>query len=179
MAAELRLRLEGLPALMEQVSGLNERVAKAQKLAMSDSIMTVLRKVSFNLTGAVLHVQLGRLRQSLQTSVASDGSTGTIGTNAEYAAIHEFGGRTMAHEIRPRGMALRFLSPGFIGPVKMTSKGKISKSARSGVTFARVVHHPGSTVPARPYMRPALEDSREAIKGFFVGRLAEALRSRA
>jgi phage gpG-like protein len=53
-----------------------------------------------------------------------------LGSNIVYAGIHQEGGRTAAHEIRPvHAKALRF-------------NGR----------FAGRVHHPGSTIPARPYM---------------------------
>jgi phage virion morphogenesis protein len=53
-----------------------------------------------------------------------------LGSNMVYARIHQEGGKTAAHDIRPvQGRALRF-------------NGR----------FASRVHHPGSTIPARPYM---------------------------
>jgi phage gpG-like protein len=53
-----------------------------------------------------------------------------LGSNMVYARIHQEGGRTAAHDIRPvQAKALRF-------------NGR----------FAGKVHHPGSTLPARPYM---------------------------
>jgi phage gpG-like protein len=60
--------------------------------------------------------------------------------NVEYAAIHEFGGRTGPHVINPlRGSVLSWRGPN--GPV-----------------FARQVNHPGSKFPPRPYIRPSITD---------------------
>lgn len=53
-----------------------------------------------------------------------------IGTNVPYAAIHQFGGKTKPHVIRPKnGKALAF----------------------NGLVFKKV-NHPGSDIPARPYL---------------------------
>ncbi|MDR2808069.1 MAG: phage virion morphogenesis protein [Spirochaetaceae bacterium] len=61
----------------------------------------------------------------------ADSSEGTIfGTNLVYGAIHQEGGTTRAHEIRPvNGKALKF-----------------------GGRFTKKVNHPGSKIPPRLYM---------------------------
>lgn len=156
-AGELRLRIEGGPEAMAALAARRESVAAAIRRALSDSVMLVHRKITLNISGAVLRVKTGRLRQSMQTFVAGDGSRGGVGTNVEYARIHEFGGTTPPHEIRPRRMAALFF----------------------GGRFASRAQHPGATVPARPYMRPALEDSRDDIQKIFVSRLSAALKGTA
>jgi phage virion morphogenesis protein len=56
---------------------------------------------------------------------------GTVfGTNLIYGSIHQEGGRTKAHEIRPVAQ----------------------KSLSFNGQFAKKVQHPGSAIPARPYM---------------------------
>jgi phage gpG-like protein len=143
MADGMTLRIVAGPEVMAALAARRASVSTAVKRALFESLNLVSRKIAFNLTGAVLHVQTGRLRQSMQTFMASDGFSGGIGTNVEYARIHEFGGTTRPHQI-PVGI--------------------------------RIIHHPGATIPARPYMRPALEDSREDINKVFVTRLAAALK---
>jgi len=65
----------------------------------------------------------------------------TVGTNVPYAAIHQFGGKTKPRTIVPRnGKALFW--PGAAHPV-------------------RVVRHPGSTIPARPFLMVQDEDWEE------------------
>lgn len=147
MPAELRLRIEAGPEVMAALAARAESVNAAARRALSDSLMLVHRKITLNLTGAVLRVKTGRLRQSMQTFVEADGSRGIVGTNVEYARIHELGGT-----IRPH---------------------KIPVPTRKGL---RIVQHPGATVPARPYMRPALEDSVSDIRRIFVTRLLAALK---
>ena len=55
-----------------------------------------------------------------------------VGTNVEYAAIHQFGGKTSPHTIRPKNKKALFW-PGADHPVK-------------------AIKHPGSSVPARPFL---------------------------
>lgn len=75
----------------------------------------------------------GALRLSIGSS--STRRTAVVGSNLAYARIHQLGGTTAASVIRPkRAKVLAF--PG-----------------RDGTTaFARSVKHPGSTIPARPYL---------------------------
>ena len=61
-----------------------------------------------------------------------------------YAAIHELGGRTSPHDIRPR-IKKALYWPGARHPVK-------------------VVHHPGSLIPARPFIQPALSKAFDDFK---------------
>jgi phage gpG-like protein len=172
MAATMRITLTGVETVKASIDGGAARLQQAVNKAMGKSLDLVYRRVMANLTGAVLKVQTGRLRQSIQT-IQTD-TSGTIGTNVEYAAIHEFGGTTKAHPIAARGKALRFVDSRFIGPVKVTRRG-ISKTARSGVVFVRSVKHPGSVMPARPFMRPALRDSMPEINELFRTGVAAAL----
>lgn len=118
---------------------------------------TLFRALSFveasvidNLRGASgLHVRSGSLLNSIyKTPITYERNTlsGGIGSaGIPYAAIHEFGGITKAHDIFPRaGKALKF---------QMGGKN----------VFAKSVHHPGSNIPARPYLGPALESNRQKI----------------
>jgi phage gpG-like protein len=76
----------------------------------------------------------GRLRNSIHVRATPDQVE--VGTDLEYAAIHQFGGQTRAHDIvARRAKALRFRGAG-------------SKTA----TYRKAVHHPGSKIPAK---RPA------------------------
>lgn len=70
----------------------------------------------------------GRLMNSITPS--SDATSATVGTNVVYAAIHQFGGETKAHVIEPR----------------------FKKALAFGGIFAKRVNHPGSKIPARPFL---------------------------
>ena len=72
----------------------------------------------------------GTLWQSIRSTASA--TSVTIGSDRVYAAIHQLGGTTPAHVIRPKNKkALAW--PGGPGP-----RGK--------------VNHPGSKIPARPYL---------------------------
>lgn len=71
-----------------------------------------------------------RLRQSITLTFLSSDGVG-IGSDAAYAGVHQMGKRTKPHIIRPRSMqALKI----------------------PGMGVFRMVKHPGSDIPARPYL---------------------------
>ncbi len=72
----------------------------------------------------------GRLRASITHRASRDEVV--VGTNVLYAAIQQFGGKTLAHTIRPRDKKALFW-PGAEHPVAK-------------------VNHPGSLIPARPFL---------------------------
>jgi len=89
-----------------------------------------------------LKVRTGRLRASIHHRLESGGRNVRVIVNAKYGRIHEYGGTTKAHIIRPRVKKALAFGDGIV------------------VTFVR---HPGSKIPARPYLRPALEAKRGAV----------------
>ena len=84
----------------------------------------------------------GRLRASIARIVGEDMLQ--VGTNVVYAGIHQFGGKTKPHVIRPkRKKALAW--PGGRHPV-------------------RKVSHPGSKIPARPFLGLSAGDERSILR---------------
>lgn len=83
----------------------------------------------------------GWLRSSIDWDLSRDaeGLHADIGTDVDYAVFVEFG--TKPHVIRSHGDY----------PLR---------NAKTGQTFGRVVHHPGTK--AQPFLRPALDVIREA-----------------
>lgn len=78
-------------------------------------------------TGPLLQYR-NHLHDSRSYRATTDGVV--YGTNLVYGAVHQEGGQTKAHEIRP-----------------------VSKKALSfGGRIVKKAHHPGSKIPARPYM---------------------------
>lgn len=105
-------------------------------------------EITGNLAGKVLKRRTGRLATSIKTKVVDKGNVLEVmfGSNVPYAAIHELGGTTKPHVIRPkRKEALKF-------------------SFGGKTVFAKVVNHPGSKIPARPYMAPAIENQSGPFK---------------
>ncbi|MCW2283369.1 phage gpG-like protein [Rhodoblastus acidophilus] len=150
-AADLSARLAALPDDL--------RVALAEKMdALAQEIYAQV--VGVNLSGGVLNTRSGVLRNSIQlrradqdnvvsVEIASDGG-------APYDAIHEYGGKTSAHEIIPdKAKVLAFMFNG-------------------KQTFARRVNHPGSQIPERSYLRSALADKSADIRRAIADAVAEA-----
>lgn len=81
----------------------------------------------------------GLLKQSIQMN--STGTTAQVGTNLVYAAIHQFGGKTRPHVI----------------------KAKHARALSFGGIVVRQVNHPGSNIPARPFLRLTPRDMRDMV----------------
>jgi len=118
-------------------------------------------KLSGQVLGKYLHSRpTGQLRRSIMVAGPfSDGKSfwGAVGTNVEYAAIHEYGGRTPPHLIEPR-----------------TSKA-LAFEIGGETIIRRRVHHPGSVMPERSFLRSALRDMDPQIKTEIEAALAEVL----
>lgn len=136
----------------ELVAKLNAMPGNLRAALVRKTYELVLRlegKVKQKLSGQVLNVVTGALRRSIHSKVTSGpefvrGQVFSSG-DVKYAAIHEFGGKTRAHQIvATKARALSFMMGG-------------------KQVFAQSVNHPGSTIPARPYMRPSLAEMRDDI----------------
>ncbi|MGK0600082.1 phage virion morphogenesis protein [Yokenella regensburgei] len=71
----------------------------------------------------------------------ADNNQAVVGTNVVYARIHQEGGKTRPHVIRPRN----------------------KKALYFNGRFAAKVNHPGSDIPARPFLSLTEEDN-DAIR---------------
>ena len=136
---ETSAQFDAYPAALQAALG-----AKTTELAAA---LTDL--IKNKLSGAVLNMCSGALRDSIAASVTADadGVRASVGSEGDvkYAAIQEYGGKTSAHEILPvKGDVLAFV-------------------AGSGQHFARRVEHPGSLIPERSYLRSSLEDMKDEI----------------
>ena len=142
-----------------KIIGTEEVVARIGKLGPSlraelktyctaFAINTVGYVRSEKLSGQVLHHRKGRLKDSINFKVKDTGGkiVSVIGTNVEYAKIHEYGGQTKPHVILPRhAKALHF----FMGGQEV---------------FTRKVDHPGSRMPERSFLRSTLADKKEEFR---------------
>jgi phage gpG-like protein len=141
---------------------------KAANVRMARLVLELSNKIKFEkLSGQVLKNRTGTLRRSIRPLPVKNNDSVLIGevvTNLEYARIHEFGGKTKAHDIFPKkGRALAFM---------MGGKQVIVKS----------VKHPGSVMPERSFMRTALNEMTPQIREVFenaVGEVVARLRSAA
>lgn len=141
------VELAGANAALDRIPA--EVIEEVAKKVRSLTINLQRHVVADKLQGQVLKHRTGALGRSIQTEIRQDGAT-TIGRvfssgDVKYAAIHEFGGRTPPHDIFPsKAEALAF-----------TIGGK--------QVFAKVVHHPGSNMPERSFLRSSLADMTEEI----------------
>jgi phage gpG-like protein len=125
----------------------------------------------------ILGVVTGRLRSSITTSGTEregDSLVNTIGTNVEYAPIHEFGGNFRVM-LRVRGHLRRQKSRDVF--VKRFVGGKLKRD-RSVTGQAGVgTHERRMNMPARPFMRPSIEDqgNKQQILLILTEKLQEAL----
>lgn len=118
----------------------------------------------------------GRLRTSIkatQTVKSGDDYVFKFGTNVEYAAIHEFGGSTRRGARSELFSRPRYTRGSRRGAFKRIGS---SRNYSRGLTFS------GSTsqIPARPYLRPALEDvaTRQNFLNIFVSNINKALEAK-
>ena len=126
-----------------------DRVRRAVRQAVDISAASVLRGAKAKVSDDVLHVKTGRLRRSLsmRSLGGEDAPSAEVGTNVEYAAIHEYGGQTKAHIIEAvNGKALAFMGKD------------------GAMVFRKVVHHPGSKMPERSFLRSTLTEQAEQIQ---------------
>lgn len=131
--------LGGMPAAMHSAL-----VAKVSTLRFM-----LEDKVKMKLRNDVLHIRSGNLLRSIfsnqiETPTSVTGFVASSG-DVKYGAIHEYGGKTRAHEILPKkGNVLAFMIGG-------------------RMVFAKRVNHPGSVMPERSFMRSSFGEMRAQI----------------
>lgn len=138
-STELVAKLDAMPAVVRRVL-----LAKVNALTLK-----LEARVKAKLTNDVLNVQTGALRRSIFSTVDDTQAavTGRVRSSGDvkYARIHEYGGVTPPHDIVPvKAKALAFVVGG-------------------KQVFAKIVHHPGSKMPERSYLRSSLADMRNEI----------------
>ncbi len=139
--SQLVAYVEGADEVRARLLIAPDRVRRAVRQAVDRSAANVLRGAKAKVSDDVLHVKTGRLRRSLSMRTAGgvDTPSAEVGTNVVYAAIHEFGGQTKAHIIEAvNGKALAFMGKD------------------GAMVFRQVVHHPGSRMPERSFLRSTL-----------------------
>lgn len=143
--------LVGDQALVARLAKIPTNVAEA--LRSKIEVLTIKLQnhvVRDKLHGQVLAQRSGQLARSIQrrieaTQLAVYGFVFSAG-DVKYAGIHEFGGVTPPHDIYPK-------------------KAQVLAFAMGGKTvFAKVVHHPGSKMPERSFLRSSLGDMESEIR---------------
>jgi phage gpG-like protein len=146
----LRITLVGTQELMARLDRMPAAVRSILETKMREIAIQLQTHVQRDkLSGQVLNVVTGALRRSITQTVSSFGDTVVAEVfsagDVKYAGIHEYGGQTQPHDIYPKSAdALHFM----IGGQEI---------------FAKVVHHPGSRMPERSFLRSALGDMAPTI----------------
>jgi len=146
---KIKVTVENGEIVARWLGELPKKITPALIQALNEYVMRLATHIRFQkLSGQVLHKRTGRLRESILPIFARQSGGliwAGIGTNVKYAKIHEFGGVTRPHLILPRWKkALHFVKDG-------------------KDVFATKVKHPGSVIPARPYIRPSFEETQDQL----------------
>ena len=145
----LNVTVTGDRELIARLCAMPSKVHEALLRKMTELDLNLEAKVKDKLSGQVLNVRTGALRRSIfgtvqGTPVSVVGKVASSG-DVKYAAIHEFGGTTAPHDILPnKASVLAFM----MGGKKV---------------FAKIVHHPGSKMPERSFLRSSLGDMKDEI----------------
>ena len=145
----LNITVTGDRELISRLAAMPDKVHRSLLRKVTALALALEAKIKEKLSGNVLNVVTGALRRSIASAV-EDTPTKVVGRDfssgdVKYAAIHEFGGKTGAHDIiATKAQALAFMMGG-------------------KQVFAKSVHHPGSNIPERSYMRSSLGDMRAEI----------------
>lgn len=148
--------------------------AFTERLARSSSVLrkrvedTVVKEAlnlvayikSQKLSDQILHVKTGRLRRSITArfeGLGSDTFRAIVGTNVQYARIHEYGFsgsvNVKAHVVKGHQR------------IQTIAFGKLMNQPRKVTVREHTVkeHAAFMKMPARPFLRPALEENAERI----------------
>lgn len=109
------------------IRALIDRGSQSKGFYLKDG-KTLSKKAQNSLVRKKILLDTGSLAS--QFYVRADSSSVTVGNTMIYAAIHQFGGQTKAHDILPRN----------------------KKALAFGGGVFKKVRHPGSKIPARPFL---------------------------
>jgi hypothetical protein len=162
------VELVGLDEFQVRLGNISASMSLRIVDAMNEIVEVVANKARDRM--AQLFRNPERMQASVSTGVfaTSDEIVGTIGAyDLPYLRIQEFGGVTSPHDIFPiNGKALAFFWPGGAMPFK-------PGAATGDMAFLKVVHHPGSRIPERSYMRSALAMERSDIVAMLQAAISE------
>ncbi len=150
----LTAQLTGADTLDKRLQDLPAALQAALQAEAADLAERLRRHVvDDKLSGQVLHTRTGALKASIAADVSDDAGQVLVRVfssgDVKYATIQEYGGQTAPHDIVPdKAKVLAFVLGG-------------------AAVFARRVHHPGSHIPERSYLRSSLADMAGQIVAEF------------
>jgi phage gpG-like protein len=145
------LEVKGMAHLLHRLDAVQAGMQKHLHAGLVKAATTVEREAKRNLSGEVLMVVTGNLRNSVNWRVDDSRLEAVIGTNLVYGPVHEYGA-----VIRPKvARALHF-------PVGARGQ-RINPETWDG-PWATVQ---SVTIPKRPWLMPAFEHNRAFIADIF------------
>lgn len=160
----LKITVSGTDAVDRRFRNMPDSVRRALTTKVLSLVLRLETHIKNDkLSGQVLNTVTGRLKRSIHHQVSETSTGAIVGSvfstgDVPYASIHEFGGQTSPHVIVPvKAKALAFMMEG-------------------KEVFAKIVHHPGSRIPQRSYLRSSLADMRETIRSEIAQAVREAVR---
>ena len=156
----ISIRVDSAEA-MAFVKNLEPNILAAVRIGLVDFMDIVRNRVVRKLSGEVLRVRTGRLRQSIHSTVQKMpwGFLGKVGTNVKYASIHEYGGTIVLPVIYPvKAQALRW----FVG-------GKPVFAMRAKAHAIRM--------PERSYLRSSLAELSPKAPEIILAHVERALKN--
>ena len=143
----ITVEIVGTEAVIQRLKEVPPRVMGLVRQAVMAETYNLERAAKQKVSGPVLKNRSGTLRRKINSQFEDRGDRiiGRVGLSLIYAAIHEYGGVTRAHVIRPRNKkALAF---------QVGGQSLVRKS----------VQHPGSKMPERSYLRSSLRENKARI----------------
>ncbi len=159
----------GTDELMRKFKALDEAVQEeALAFAVLEGAKVITDEARANIQKQGL-IKTRTLSRSISEAIEERSATRAvvaIGTNLEYAAIHEYGGT-----IRPKnGKYLAIPVGTYKGSPTTHADLKVVKTRSGSLVMlddngtVQYVLKPSVTIPARPYLRPALDDKKEEAR---------------
>ena len=143
-------RVVGVESVTRNLRAFPGEAQKEIRQSMGQVILKLERLVKQGkLTGQVLHVRTGRLRRSIHSRITEDRTsvTGIVGTNVEYAAVHEYG----------------YTGPQTVKEHLRTIKQAFGKTI-TPTTVTVAAHTRTVKLPERSFLRSALDEMSSEIR---------------
>lgn len=148
-------------ALSDRMVRLSDRMlARIEDTVVREALNLVAYIKKDKLSDQVLRVRTGRLRRSITARFEGKGTgtfTAIVGTNVRYARIHEYGFEGTVNVKEHKVKEFKRLQTMAFGKLMKEPK---MVSVKSHVVKA---HTMNMKMPARPFMRPALEENAPRI----------------
>lgn len=160
--------VQGMTDLLEKFKNLEEAVQEDSLIGTAQAGGTVVRNAALDnikSQGLIKTRTMSRSVHSVVIESSVNRAAVQVGTNLEYAAIHEYGG-----VIHPKNSKYLAIPVGtYTGSprrhpdlkVRVTNNGNLVMVSAGGEV--QYVLKQSVTIPARPYMRPAYDEQKQEV----------------